>query len=1358
MTQENSKALNAEHVMPARAPRRLIAPLRRLSLLVLNLLFGSAVLAQSGPSQSPLLIGTSGAKPNLMVALDNSGSMGFTWHETYGVLNDVDTEQPVRNCPAGATGSSTEYRSYGRALNGRPNGFPNTTNICLNRVWNGFQWVWQWEPGVDFPTPRRVIGSFAAQRSPQVNPVYYNPRITYTARVNADGSAIAPNNWRHISNTPSTSSTHSSFEATSATNWWHSILDQTLNPRPTNAPPYSIYYSFRVPAHQVFTDTTRVGAPAFTYANCTNVLTNPQNGRQDGCGAWTYTHVQANDPAQIVTLPTDHKRTDCNVSGNPNSCTNAQERANIVNWYRWYITRMEAVKTSVGQALANDNYQREIRVGYMPINHNGTTITWTPGTDTTQPAVLRGVRMLDKSLTAAGNTQQQIYDWLYGMVPWGGTPLHNAVQRVGDYYRVRSAARENPWAVNPAVLDHPTTNPEKSCRRSFNILLSDGGWNAETSTIPGQDFDNTRPPISPPLTRTLPDGTVETFRYDPAGMPGDGRRRYTPYPSTATGGLADLTAQFFWHSDLRENLANDIQTRNGQPAFWQNMTTYTVGYMIRPSGDYPGAPQTTCANYTTSLLTFRAIECYQAAYAASNQVAPAPPRWPSGNLNATSATDQQRIDDFIQAGYTGGGRSFSVSTSDEVRSAFNIILSDILNSTGRDAGVAVSSTSADTASLAGNLKYNVTYRTIDNSGNVVAQELDAQGNVASTRWQASTTIPAHSARRVFSISGQNSPFTFIGNFSGLPADVRSALQAGSNPARIPSDNRFVNYLRGLDPVVDNDGALFRQRSEKMGSMVNPPSIYMGGDRDYAYDLVTGGGAVSGSTAYEQYVRTKVDLPAALFVATNAGQVHAFDAANGTELAAFMPRRSMRRLLDNAREDYSFRYVLDGPLSDHDIFSSANSRWNHLAIGTGGRGERLVYAIRSPLNTGAATPNRQPGEVDFLWETGPDSVNAPDFGMGHITHPARSGQTESGDWVVLLNSGHHNGFADGSRHGLVVLNALNGNVIRRIPLPGGFSAGRGLSGVTVVRDPSKRIVAAYAGDANGNLWRFNLRGSPAAWGVSYGRPLFTTPGNRPIYGAPAWQVNGRQGGTMVIFATGMLLDDSDPADVSSGESIYGIWDPTPVGQSDVLPFVTRSSTELLTQSVMGTGDVGVDGNRFFRTTENRYDTAIHKGWRMALVRQTGERNIDQVRNLGPNVLIATTVVAPPPDPNAEICRLSDLPTNYLYVLDAQSGSMARRALDRDGDGRLETYGMVQIERGGYSRGMAVKPLFRSSDRWTATVRKRNSSRGDEGESAPDGKCSPINARLLGTEGGSIGAGGSCESGWNRSQYQLSRPPQ
>src|SRR5690606_35650324 len=42
-------------------------------------------------------------------------------------------------------------------------------------------------------SPRRYVrGSWSAQRSSDVNPVYYDPRTTYTSRVDASGSPLTP--------------------------------------------------------------------------------------------------------------------------------------------------------------------------------------------------------------------------------------------------------------------------------------------------------------------------------------------------------------------------------------------------------------------------------------------------------------------------------------------------------------------------------------------------------------------------------------------------------------------------------------------------------------------------------------------------------------------------------------------------------------------------------------------------------------------------------------------------------------------------------------------------------------------------------------------------------------------------------------------------------------------------------------------------------------------------------------------------------------------------------------------------------------------------------------------------------------
>ncbi len=1323
----------------------------RIGALLLLSVF-SGLPADAQPSQSPLLAAQSGAKPNLMISLDNSGSMAFNFHETYGVrldLNDLE----LRQCPAnrwsnltGAwQGGMADFYNNNRCYDQNRTSSTSRTNVSVSY------------------SPPRFLGAWSAQRSADVNPVYYNPRTRYLPRVSANGSDLIPNDgvvW--VSNQTSAAFQYRTYRSNNQIQTRHSMYAGDLDGSGTITAPagYTLFYSiasdWRTPTHIAYSSTNS-STPGFTYSYCQNILT--VNNLQVGCTNRTDVTVQRNISGNI-TLPAGHNRTDC--SGNV--CTNAQEVANIMNWYRYYAFRAPAVATAIGQAIANPDYDRQLRLGYLSINRregdSENPINQTPGVTVNNTGLLRGVRLHDRGTADT----QRLYTWLYDQdgsknrnsnggantafnatndrlfAPYGGTPLHNAITRVANYFRLPSEAVENPWATDPSALSS-TNNPEMSCRRSFNLLFSDGAWN--DSTITGQDFDNTN---GPQFARTNSSGASETFRYFANGVNTlAGRRQYTPFPSTGTGGLADLTAQYFWHIDMRAGtpgggLANNVRTRAGQPTFWQNMATYTVGYLIRPTGEVPG---------NTSGLTFEQIRNYQAAYARDG-FGPAPkPTWATGELNAASA--QTKVDDFIQAGFTGGGKGFSARTADDVRSIFDSIIREITNASGEDAGVAVSTATTDLSTIAGRLKYGVSYGTLENTGDIEARELDELGNEVGTRWVASERLPEPSSRRIFTMSGTASPINFVGNVSSLPLDVRSALRTGPDAGRVPDDERFINYLRGLDPVTDTAGVLFRQRASKLGAMVNPPSIFMGGDRDFAYDL---SGAVTGAASYLSYANAKRSLPASLFVSTNAGMMHAFNAEAGDEMAAFMPRRSLRRMLNYADADYLFEYTLDGPLSEHDIYDGAN--WNHLAVGTGGRGERLLYAVRSPLNS-SGTPNRTPGQNDFLWETGPDLIDNTSLQLGHITNPVRSGQTENGQWIVVANNGHYNGRIDGTRSGLVVLDAMTGSVIRTIALPATYSAGRGLSGVTLVRNADKRVVAAYAGDANGNLWRFNLRGAPASWGVSYNRPMFTTANNRPIYGSPAWQVHPN-GGTVVVVATGMLLQDSDLGDTAVSEAIYGIWDPTVIGQDDAAGFTTVIRDDLLTQSVLPETAVVAGAGTFFRSSRNAIDWNVHRGWTMPLGQSyQGERSLDLIRNLGSSVIITTTVLRAVEDPDAEMCSVSNLPANYIYILNALDGATAR-SFDIDGDGRLDNVSVVLVAGGGYSRGMSVANIIRSVS-LTDVIRERLSIDGSTGESPAEiQKCSPIRARLLGTESGSFAAGVACEvAGWSRNQYQLSRPP-
>ena len=137
----------------------------------------------------------------------------------------------------------------------------------------------------------------------------------------------------------------------------------------------------------------------------------------------------------------------------------------------------------------------------------------------------------------------------------------------------------------------------------------------------------------------------------------------------------------------------------------------------------------------------------------------------------------------------------------------------------------------------------------------------------------------------------------------------------------------------------------------------------------------------------------------------------------------------------------------------------------------------------------------------------------------------------------------NGYeSTGHRAVLLLFNMQNGTVFKKMDTGVG-SAGtpNGLGPVTPVYDGSRNIVAAYAGDKLGNLWRFGMTDpDPANWTI---RKVFVARDGannpQPITTAPRVVLHPL-GGLYVLFGTGKFFEVGDPADVSI-QSVYGIWD-------------------------------------------------------------------------------------------------------------------------------------------------------------------------------------------------------------------------
>jgi len=169
------------------------------------------------------------------------------------------------------------------------------------------------------------------------------------------------------------------------------------------------------------------------------------------------------------------KRTDCVGT----TCTYVEEMTNYANWWAYYSSRMQMMKTAASNAFASldtaadlANNVSRFRVGYMTINN-------TNGGD---------------FLNLGEFSTSQKHNWytiLFAATPGHTTPLRGALATAGKLY----AGKET--SINGVTVTDPL---QYSCQQNYTILSTDGFWN-ETATptkldgtaIGNQDSGEPRP-------------------------------------------------------------------------------------------------------------------------------------------------------------------------------------------------------------------------------------------------------------------------------------------------------------------------------------------------------------------------------------------------------------------------------------------------------------------------------------------------------------------------------------------------------------------------------------------------------------------------------------------------------------------------------------------------------------------------------------------------------------------------------------------------------------------------------------------------------------------------------------------------
>ena len=151
-------------------------------------------------------------------------------------------------------------------------------------------------------------------------------------------------------------------------------------------------------------------------------------------------------------------RTDCVGS----TCSYAEEMTNYANWWTYYKSRMQTMKTAASNAFATIDNATDLangvsrfRLGYMTINTRSSN---SPSSD---------------FLNLGEFTGSQKFNWYTKLTqanPGPSTPLRAALATAGRLY----AGMLNGSSLNGSTVVDPL---QYSCQQNYTILSTDGFWN-----------------------------------------------------------------------------------------------------------------------------------------------------------------------------------------------------------------------------------------------------------------------------------------------------------------------------------------------------------------------------------------------------------------------------------------------------------------------------------------------------------------------------------------------------------------------------------------------------------------------------------------------------------------------------------------------------------------------------------------------------------------------------------------------------------------------------------------------------------------------------------------------------------------
>ncbi|MFT4257215.1 MAG: PilC/PilY family type IV pilus protein [Pseudoxanthomonas sp.] len=883
----------------------------------------------------------------------------------------------------------------------------------------------------------------------------------------------------------------------------------------------------------------------------------------------------------------------------PTGRTEAAELVNYATWYSYYRTRIKAAKAGASAAFAE--LDDSVRVGFRTINSKG---------------VCGGSASYSNSSTGTCKTS---YSSTYNL-PTQDVPIpvtyNNGVfsdsSTTSNSYAYNNRTQwYNRLFATVAANSTPLRTALANAGVYFSSSDSTGAYGPESSSeqyacrqnfsiLTTDGFWNDSYSNSTIGNSDNADGTTWTSS---SGT----KLGYTaadPYKgglaSDSTSTLADV-ANYYWKNDLRTDLANNVPTSstlssNSTPDLAFWQHMVTFTIGLGLSG---------------TVNEDSVYEVLNQGYATYTSGTSTVTGWPTPTSNSTTT-----IDDLLHAAVNGHGTYVAANDPDSFATGLTNALASVTARIGSFSSVTTKNTSVSS----GNYLFASNYVSNVWTGQLYACAA-TDSSCSSPLWTTATTLEDQYGYPATATTIANRGiYTWNGSAGAtFPTTAQQTTLGGSD---------VTDYLRGVqDNELLQDGTL-RNRTTLLGDIVDSSPTY-------------------------------VSATNTVYAGANDGMLHAFNAATGAELFAYIPASVVGDdLASLASTSYSHKYFVDGPIT---VSTTSQTSSKNILVGALGRGGKGLYAldVTSPTSF---------DEDDVLWEVTETTGTAGN--MGKILGQPFIAKLNNG--VTALVTGNGINSSNGCPV-LLIYNVTTGALIKQISADDDYcgtgttyTTTNGLNAPTGWDDDSSGTVDyVYAADLQGHIWKFDLSAtSTSSWALSNGsKPVFTaTYGSttaQPVTSGVMLAENSSTGDTWVFFGTGKYLQTSDITDTSV-QTMYGFIDSTSSTTSITLTPSDLTARKMYETTSSSTGETV----RSFEDND-ALDTDT-EGWYINLVvdggTAEGERVITTPQSYG-SYLIFSTVI-----PSVSTgCSSSG--TSWIYALDMFTGTSSAESyfdLDSDGD--------------------------------------------------------------------------------------------